>query len=62
MLILSDNLDPFCLLHVLFKFFSKSQTMQISPYMNKLISLCQNAFIEGRNGMDGAMSVHETSH
>ena len=34
----------------------------MEPYMNKLISSCQTAFIRGRNIMDGVMSLHENLH
>jgi hypothetical protein len=32
------------------------------PAIDKMILTCQNAFIKGRNVMDGVMSVHEILH
>jgi hypothetical protein len=34
----------------------------VEPFMSKLISGWQSAFIKGRNIMDGVLSVHELIH
>jgi hypothetical protein len=53
---------PVCLLQVLYKWLTKVATLRVEPFMNKLISPCQTAFIKGRNIMDGVMSLHEILH
>jgi hypothetical protein len=53
---------PICLLQVLYKLITKVATPRVEPYMGKLISSCQTAFIKGRNIMDGVMSLHEILH
>jgi hypothetical protein len=53
---------PICLLQVLYKLITKVATLRVEPYMGKLISSCQTAFIKGRNLMDGVMSLHEILH
>jgi hypothetical protein len=49
---------PICLLQVLYKWLTKVATLRIEPFMDKLISPYQTAFIKGRNIMDGVMSLH----
>ena len=53
---------PICLLQVLYKIITKVVTLRVEPFMDKLISPCQTAFIKGRNIMDGVMSLHEILH
>jgi hypothetical protein len=53
---------PICLLQVLYKWLTKVATLRVEPFMNKLISPCQTAFIKRRNIMDGVMSLHEILH
>jgi hypothetical protein len=53
---------PICLLQVLYKWLTKVATLRVEPFMSKLISPCQTAFIKGRNIMDGVMSLHEILH
>jgi hypothetical protein len=53
---------PICLLQVLYKWLTKVATLRVEPFMDKLISPCQTAFIKGRNMMDGVMSLHEILH
>jgi hypothetical protein len=53
---------PIFLLQVLYKLITKVATLRVEPYMGKLISSCQTAFIKGRNIMDGIMSLHEILH
>jgi hypothetical protein len=55
-----EKYRPICLLQVLYKLLTKVATLCVEPFMDKLISSCQTAFIKGRNIMDGVMSLHET--
>lgn len=32
---------------------------RVKPFMHKLVYVCPNTFIKGRNIMDGVMSLHE---
>jgi hypothetical protein len=50
---------PICLLQVMYKLITKVATIRVEPFMGKLSSSCQTAFIKGRNIMDGIMSLHE---
>lgn len=53
---------PICLLPVFFKMFPTALDEWLKPVMSKLIVRNQNAFIKGRNIMDGVMSLHEILH
>uniref|UniRef100_A0A0A8YT32 Reverse transcriptase domain-containing protein n=1 Tax=Arundo donax TaxID=35708 RepID=A0A0A8YT32_ARUDO len=53
---------PICLLICIYKWITKVLTIRIEPYMKKLTNKCQNAFIKGRNIMDGVLSLHEILH
>uniref|UniRef100_A0A0A9GRN8 Reverse transcriptase domain-containing protein n=1 Tax=Arundo donax TaxID=35708 RepID=A0A0A9GRN8_ARUDO len=53
---------PICLLNCVYKWITKGMTIKIEPFMHKWISKCQNAFIKGRNIMDGVMSLHDILH
>jgi hypothetical protein len=53
---------PICVLQVLYELLTKVATLCVEPFMDKLISSCQTAFIKGRNIMDGVMSLHEILH
>jgi hypothetical protein len=53
---------PICLLQVLYKLLTKVATLRVEPFMDKLISPCQTAFIKGRNIINGVMSLHEILH
>lgn len=53
---------PICLLPVLLKIVTKAMTIRLNPVMPKLIEVCQNAFIKGRNIMDGVISLYEVLH
>lgn len=35
---------------------------RVKPFMHKLVYVCPNTFIKGRNIMDGVMSLHEILH
>jgi len=51
-----------CLLNVIYKIFTKTLMLRLEGCMNKIINKVQNAFIKGRNIMDGIMSLHEILH
>jgi len=53
---------PICLLNVIYKIFTKTLMLRLEGCMNKIINKAQNAFIKGRNIMDGIMSLHEILH
>ena len=53
---------PICLLNVVYKIFTKALMLRMEKSMSKIISKSQNAFIKGRNIMDGVMSPHEILH
>ena len=53
---------PICLLNVVYKIFTKALMLRMEKSMSKIISKSQNAFIKGRNIMDGVMSLHEILH
>ena len=50
---------PICLLRCPYKLITKTMDRRVEKYAEKLISLSQNAFVKGRNIMDGVMSLHE---
>ena len=50
---------PICLLRCPYKLITKTMDRRVEKYVDKLISLSQNAFVKGRNIMDGIMSLHE---
>jgi hypothetical protein len=50
---------PICLLRCIYKLITKTLTLRLEPYSRKLFSIQQNAFIKGRNIMDGVLSLHE---
>jgi len=47
---------------VVYKIFTKALMLRMEKNMSKIISKSQNAFIKGRNIMDGVMSLHEILH
>lgn len=53
---------PICLLNVIYKIFTKVLMMRLETIMRKIINKSQNAFIKGRNIMDGIMCLHEILH
>lgn len=53
---------PICLLNVKYKIFTKTLTLRLEKVMGRIIDRCQNAFIKGRNIMDGIMCLHEILH
>ena len=50
---------PICLLRCPYKLITKVLDQRVAIYANKLISPTQNAFVKGRNIMDGVLSLHE---
>ena len=53
---------PICLLRCIYKLITKTLCLRLNPYASKLFSIQQNAFIKGRNILDGIMSLHEIMH
>jgi hypothetical protein len=51
-----------CLLRCIYKLITKDHNLRLDPYASKLFSFQQNAFIKGRNIMDGVLSLHELMH
>ena len=50
---------PICLLRCPYKLITKVLDRRVAEYADKLIILTQNAFVKGRNIMDGVLSLHE---
>jgi hypothetical protein len=53
---------PICLLNVSYKIITKALMLRFEDCMSRIISKSQNAFIKGRNIMDGVLSLHEILH
>ena len=53
---------PICMLRCIYKIITKTLTLRFDPYVKKLFSVQQNAFIKNRNIVDGIMSLHEVMH
>jgi hypothetical protein len=53
---------PICLLNCLYKLITKTLTLRIEPYAERLIHNAQSAFMKGRNIMSGVFSLHEILH
>jgi hypothetical protein len=51
-----------CLLNCLYKLITKTLTLRIEPYADKLIHPAQSAFMRGRNIMSGVFTLHEILH
>jgi hypothetical protein len=51
-----------CLLNVSYKIITKTLTLRFEDCMSRMINKSQNAFIKGRNIMDGVLSLHEIIH
>jgi hypothetical protein len=47
---------------VIYKIITKTATIRVEPFMDKLISGCQTAFIKRRDIMEGVLSLHEIIH
>ena len=46
----------------MYKIVSKIIVVKLRPYLEKLISSCQSAFIPGRKGIDNAILAQEVIH
>jgi hypothetical protein len=53
---------PICLLRSIYKLLTKVLTIRVEPFLDKIISVHQNAFMKRRNIVDGIMSLHELMH
>jgi hypothetical protein len=53
---------PICLLNISYKIITKALMLQFEDCMSRIINKSQNAFIKGRNIMDGVLSLHEILH
>ena len=53
---------PICLLNVIYKIITKALMLRLEGCLSKIINIAQNAFIKGRNIMEGVMCLHEILH
>jgi hypothetical protein len=53
---------PICLLNVSFKNFMKVATIRLNTVANHVVHLSQTMFMQGRNILDGVVTLHETVH
>jgi hypothetical protein len=53
---------PICLLNVSFKIFTKVATLRINTVADHVVRPSQTAFMQGRNILDGVLTLHETVH
>ena len=53
---------PICLLNVSFKIFTKVATIRLNSVADHVVKPTQNAFMQGRNILDGVVILHETVH
>jgi hypothetical protein len=53
---------PICLLNVSYKIITKALMLRFEDCMSRIINRSQNAFIKGRNIMEGVLSLHEIIH
>ena len=57
-----SNYRPISLCNTVYKIMSKIIIARLRPYLDKLISSCQSAFILRRKGIDNAITVQEVIH
>ena len=57
-----SNYWPISLCNTVYKIVSKIIVARLRPYLDKLISPCQSAFIPGRKGIDNAIIAQEVIH
>jgi hypothetical protein len=57
-----QHFRPIFLLRCIYKLITKVLSVRLDPYADKLFSIHQNAFIKGKNIMDGVLSLHELMH
>jgi hypothetical protein len=53
---------PICLLNVSFKIFTKTATLRLNSVADHVVRPSQTAFMQGRNILDGVVTLHETVH
>jgi hypothetical protein len=53
---------PICLLNVSYKIITKALMLRFEDCMSRIINRSQNAFVKGRNIMEGVLSLHEIIH
>jgi hypothetical protein len=53
---------PICLLRCIYKLLTKVLTIRVEPFVSKIVSFHQNAFMKNRTIVDGIMSLHELMH
>jgi hypothetical protein len=53
---------PICLLNVSFKIFTKVATIRLNMVADVVVRPSQTAFMQGRNILDGVVTLHETVH
>jgi hypothetical protein len=53
---------PICLLNASYKIITKVLMLRVEECLGRIISKNQNAFIKGRNIMEGVLSLHEILH
>jgi hypothetical protein len=53
---------PICLLNVSFKIFMKVATLRLNTVADHVVRPSQTAFMQGRNILDGVVTLHETVH
>jgi hypothetical protein len=53
---------PICLPNCLYKLITKTLTLRIEPFADKLIHPAQSAFMKGRNIMSRVFSLYEILH
>ncbi len=56
------DLRPISLCNVIYNIISKILTRRLQPFMDKLISSKQNAFIKGRLILDNILVCHQAKH
>lgn len=57
-----QQFKPIFLLNCLYKWITKTLTIRLAPYAEKLISKEQTTFMKNRNIMTGVMALHEILH
>jgi hypothetical protein len=53
---------PICLLNVSYKIFTKVATIRLNTVADVVVRPSQTAFMQGRNILDGVVTLHETVH
>jgi hypothetical protein len=53
---------PICLLNFSFKIFMKVATLRLNTVADHVVRPSQTAFMQGRNTLDGVVTLHETVH